>query len=717
MSNNETGEEVSVFAFDFETTMDGPNRSPSHLDLANYSLCFAYTFATMSLTNPTATELLRSYYVTTAAWDKNGVNRHVYAIEHADVWAGHNLRFDLGYLKRMIDAFRPDLNWDKLIVGKTFWDTSIAHYVLTGQRDIFPDLRTALARYPGIGTKSTFLEEWLDYHAPKTTGDMNDEELLDLSKYCANDARITHNLAREQIKEAHERGMFPLIVSMGEALKAVASIENNGLQVYLPALDNLKANLTRELQMVHERIGSEVLGWSEWDCDQLHKEHFPKNSLGNVPLFQEALHIDIGQIVAGSTEITSKLLFGSKEPIIFKVPHCKLKNGNTSWAKVPITWSDPIPKIAADCGLELNKKGSCFLLDADALAAVATALSGATGPVVKHQNLIHYVLQARELSKTINTYLDAVPKYIKANNLLHPNINQTATVTGRFSSSAPNFQNMPRDGKVKGVYVPPEGRVFLEFDYKQLEVIAIAWLTGDVNLRADVTAGVDIHAQIGAKVHGRIPTNSERTHVKRVVFAMLYGSGAPNIAKTTGIPKATVDKIMAEFKHRYPGVFAHHRAMSGILAANYKSNPNGADVPYVTRTGRVYHVDVKSKVVPTGIAYEPAWTQLCNYPCQGLATADIVPTMLGVLYGKIVNEDWDVLLHNTVHDSVLVSVPKDQHMRYAKLITEVLENPYEPLEMIFDIDNFDLPLKVEASFGNSWGDMEPLDMRAVYSFN
>lgn len=91
--------------------------------------------------------------------------------------------------------------------------------------------------------------------------------------------------------------------------------------------------------------------------------------------------------------------------------------------------------------------------------------------------------------------------------------------------------------------------------------------------------------------------------------------------------------------------------------------------------------------------------------------------MLGVLYGKIVNEDWDVLLHNTVHDSVLVSVPEGQHMRYAKLITEVLENPYEPLEMIFDIDNFDLPLKVEASFGNSWGDMEPLDMRAVYSFN
>lgn len=287
-----------MFTFDFETTMNGPNRSPSHLDLANYSLCFAYTYASMSLKNPTATELLCSYHATTAAWTKNAKNRHVYAIEHADVWAGHNLRFDLGYFKRMIHAFRPDLNWDRLIVGKTFCDTSIAHYVLSGQRDIFPTLATALARYPGIGNKSTFLEEWLDRNAPKTTGDMNDEELLDLSKYCANDARITHNLAVAQIEEAHKRGMFPLIVSMGEALKAVASIENNGLQVYLPALDNLKANLTRELQSVHREIGTFVIGYSQWDPDKLVMEHFPKNFLGNSPMFHEALHIDIGQIVA-----------------------------------------------------------------------------------------------------------------------------------------------------------------------------------------------------------------------------------------------------------------------------------------------------------------------------------------------------------------------------------------------------------------------------------
>ena len=62
--------------------------------------------------------------------------------------------------------------------------------------------------------------------------------------------------------------------------------------------------------------------------------------------------------------------------------------------------------------------------------------------------LCKYILERREVSKLLDTYIDALPEVMnKADGRLHCHFNQYAADTGRFSSSDPNLQNIPSHNK------------------------------------------------------------------------------------------------------------------------------------------------------------------------------------------------------------------------------------------------------------------------------
>jgi len=85
--------------------------------------------------------------------------------------------------------------------------------------------------------------------------------------------------------------------------------------------------------------------------------------------------------------------------------------------------------------------------------------------------LVNLILQKREYEKYLGTYIDAIPLVASPrDDRVHPKFNQLGredknVVTGRFSSTSPNFQNIPARGQITSVrcmFVPTVN--YNEFD-------------------------------------------------------------------------------------------------------------------------------------------------------------------------------------------------------------------------------------------------------------
>jgi DNA polymerase I-like protein with 3'-5' exonuclease and polymerase domains len=91
-------------------------------------------------------------------------------------------------------------------------------------------------------------------------------------------------------------------------------------------------------------------------------------------------------------------------------------------------------------------------------------------------------------------------------------------------------------------------------------------------------------------------------------------------------------------------------------------------------------------------------TEIKNYPVQGLATADIVPMMMGKLLRELKKNRFEAKLVNQVHDSILLDVPEKELDKVIECGRMVLESNY--FEEVFGVPF--LPLKVSIGIGDNW---------------
>ena len=179
---------------------------------------------------------------------------------------------------------------------------------------------------------------------------------------------------------------------------------------------------------------------------------------------------------------------------------------------------------------------------------------------LRHQHeLPDLILQHRQLSKLISSYLAKLPGFINpADGRIHGHFRQTGTETGRLSSDQPNLQNIPKKSEhgreIRAAFAAAPGHVLIAADYSQIELRVLAELSGDPALRAAFAAGADIHRHVAALVNGLDPahvTPSQRSAAKAVNFGIIYGQTAFGLASQLGIErhaaKAFIDAYFARF--------------------------------------------------------------------------------------------------------------------------------------------------------------------------
>ena len=92
------------------------------------------------------------------------------------------------------------------------------------------------------------------------------------------------------------------------------------------------------------------------------------------------------------------------------------------------------------------------------------------------------LLEHRKIQKLLSTYARKMPEDAD-DGIIHATFNQYGADTGRFSSSDPNLQNIPRDNRFRNMFIAREGHTLVSCDYTQQEVYIMAALANDEKMK------------------------------------------------------------------------------------------------------------------------------------------------------------------------------------------------------------------------------------------
>ena len=182
----------------------------------------------------------------------------------------------------------------------------------------------------------------------------------------------------------------------------------------------------------------------------------------------------------------------------------------------------------------------------------------------KHNNkCLRMIAKAREYDKAINTFIDGLLEYVHEGRI-HADINQIrsdtgGTVTGRFSMSNPNLQQIPAKGyiggKMRELFIPEDGCKWGSFDYSQQEPRIVVHyaiklgLPGTETLQQEFDRDdADFH-QIVADM-----ANISRKQAKTINLGLFYGMGKIKLQRELGLDQRQAKELFNEYHSRVPFV-------------------------------------------------------------------------------------------------------------------------------------------------------------------
>jgi len=310
------------------------------------------------------------------------------------------------------------------------------------------------------------------------------------------------------------------------------------------------------------------------------------------------------------------------------------------------------------------------------------------------------IIKWRELSKMVSTYYDnfiedcvdiEVGPDGNEYGILHCKFNQAEAMTGRFSSSEPNLQNIPRIMGPRECFVTRKGRLNWHLDFSQVEMRMFVHFSRDEHMAAAIDK--DIHLYVATRIYKKPEsevTKEQRKRAKGTGFGILYGSGAETQAETLtkkGLPTTVGEstKIVAAFHREFPSIKRLTNSLKAELARKgYIENP----------FGRRYYI-------PTKFGYKGL-----NYMCQG-TPADLIKAAMVKIWKFIRATGSRVKMLMQVHDELVLEVPP----------VEVYKVIPATIQMMEDRVSYFVPITVDAEVTRRrWSEkQDPTDLGFVFN--
>ncbi len=322
---------------------------------------------------------------------------------------------------------------------------------------------------------------------------------------------------------------------------------------------------------------------------------------------------------------------------------------------------------------------------------------------VDNTGFVDAIIEYRTLSKLKSTYVDALPALVHPQSQrLHTDFNQTATSTGRLSSSNPNLQNIPIrtafSRQIRKAFLPESGWLMVAADYSQIELRILAHLSQEPVLVQAYKQNEDIHTVTAKLVFEKDEvTSEERRFAKTINFGVIYGMGSLKFARSTGVDKANANEFIKRFNERYPQVFAYlEKVRKQAISQGYVE----------TILGRRRYLDFTSKGLKElkgrdledidlsnlknlGAYDAGLLRSAANAPIQG-SSADIIKVAMVQLHEVLKNYQARLLLQ--VHDELVFEVTPQECEELQLQIKSVMENAV----------SLSVPLVVDVRAGDNW---------------
>ena len=296
------------------------------------------------------------------------------------------------------------------------------------------------------------------------------------------------------------------------------------------------------------------------------------------------------------------------------------------------------------------------------------------------------ILEYRKYAKIVNTYITGLQKYI-IDGKIYTTFNQTATQTGRLSSSEPNLQNISiksEEGReIRKAFVAPEGNWLISADYSQIELRMLAHMANEQYMIAAFEEGVDIHKRTASVIFGVDPdevTTDQRRIAKTVNFAVIYGQTEFGLSQELKITREQAREFISAYFASYPNI---HRFMDGLIEF---CEANGYVETMLHRRREIPEIRDKNFMTR-----EFGKRAAMNAPIQGSA-ADLIKIAMIEMDKALKENHLQSKMLLQIHDELIFQVPDEEKEQMMELIPKVMDSAMK----------LNVPLEASVGCGRDW---------------
>ena len=301
------------------------------------------------------------------------------------------------------------------------------------------------------------------------------------------------------------------------------------------------------------------------------------------------------------------------------------------------------------------------------------------------------ILDYRADAKLRSTYVDNLLLMADEKERVHSYLDQTGTVTGRLSSSAPNLQNIPvrteKGRQLRRAFSAEPGKVLLSVDYSQIDLRVLAHESQDPVLVQAFLDGGDIHTQTAAQIFNVMPlmvTPEMRTGAKAVNFGIIYGQGPLGLSQNLNISMRQAKEYIDNYFRNFQGV---RRWIDENIA---KARQNGF---VKTMFGHIRYLPEFNMGVGSMTSF--AQRAAINTIVQG-GSADIIKKAMVDVFRSLRGTPVQMIMQ--VHDELIFEVPENELEGYAASIKTQMQNAVK----------LRVPLVASAKAGRNWYELKKL---------
>lgn len=296
----------------------------------------------------------------------------------------------------------------------------------------------------------------------------------------------------------------------------------------------------------------------------------------------------------------------------------------------------------------------------------------------------------KSLEKQRGTYFEGLILRRQPNGRIYTDFKIHGTESGRLSSSNPNMQNVtrPKAGipSIRQAFLADPGCTLVSADLSQAELRAIAFLSGDENLRGIyLDTSRSLHKEVATQFYGDNYTYEQYVRAKNINFSAVYWISAHSLTQYYGVPKDEAQPFIDFWWERFPKVWDWTKSIEKqVLEHGELQSPFGHK-----RRFYVIPADYSGKmhIVKEGINFLP----------QNIA-GNIT---LWAFIRLSEDLDWEkAQLRINVHDNIVLNV-RDE------FVDEIADMTQRYMEAaVKEAIGWDFPFLAEVTIGKNWGNLK-----------